>query len=88
MIKREDAANRALDENLVPTALDLTFEWRKNGERQWREPRTSLNFLGDNPDQSHVERQGEAHYVARRRAEAPDIKRSKHSRECNEGLGI
>jgi len=34
MIKREDAANRALDENLVPTALDLTFEWRKNGERQ------------------------------------------------------
>jgi len=26
MIKGEDAANRALDENLVPTALDLTFE--------------------------------------------------------------
>jgi len=72
MIKREDAANRALDENLVPTALDLTFGWRKNGERQWRELRTSLNFLGDNPEKSHVESQVEAQYVARRRAEAPD----------------
>jgi len=32
MIKREDAANRVLDEDLVPMELDLTFEGRKNGE--------------------------------------------------------
>jgi len=32
MIEREDAVNWALDEDLVPMALDLTFEGRKNGE--------------------------------------------------------
>jgi len=72
MIEREDAVNWALGEDLVPMALDLTFEGRKNGEGRWRESRASLNFFEDNPDQMHVERQIEAHFVARRRAEAPD----------------
>jgi len=72
MIKREDAANRVLDEDLVPMELDLTFEGRKNGEGRWREPRASLKFFGDNPDQLRVTRWVKAHYVTRRRDEAPD----------------